>query len=154
MVQIQMPSTNSMFSIVLVLTIVVFLSNLSDSHVLQQKQVQYSSLSSTNFNSPSSSASASLIGNNGNNNDEKLLLRQKRSVFSVPSKQGELGECPEGTRRTEDGECINEAPDIKNSNKFLIDSLRNFYKVSTTSTTRRPRRRRTTTTTTTPGQEN
>ena len=74
--------------------------------------------------------------------------RQIRSVFSVPVKPST--DCPEGTRRVvETGECVAVAPEIKSGgDKFLIDSLKNFYRITTTQ--KPPRRRRTTTTTTTP----
>ena len=92
------------------------------------------------------SGSVDSVISDGSEQNTVSRSRRIRSVFSVPVKP--QADCPEGSRRTETGDCVEVAPDIKGGgDKFLVDSLKNFYRT----TTRKPRRRRTTTTKT-PGK--
>jgi hypothetical protein len=82
-----------------------------------------------------------------------------RSVFNVPVRtEPPLPKCPPGTQRvTEEGPCVTKAPSISYGDKFLFDSIRNFYKTKPGTSSPTPHRRRRptrpTSTTTTQGYE-
>ena len=67
-----------------------------------------------------------------------------KSVFNVPVRtEAPVTKCPDGSQRvTGEGPCVSMAPSISFGDKFLFDSIRNFYKPRPSPPTATSHRRR------------